>query len=380
MQSSLFKIRCTAARLIFLNAILLAPLSAHDIGSRQPEVSDWHLFHRNNDAHWARWLTDKSGWDPVDHVKIEVSASDVRRMRLLAGIGDDEPADAILKLDAMGMRHYEYLMVTALPGGCLRAAIYRGGSGKFKELWSSDVLGNEKGICQQAGCPGSEITAGKKHEIDILTYSRSNPDGPVCDRTMIATFEPKGDTFELQDRQSRDSMCWVGYGAGLSAALWKAAGPAETIVIVKVLSAFSSPHALALQRSATGMRVLRLRWHEEESPLVGPLSTATASACFAQAASTTVSAAKLNVRRETAEGLAGALSKIDLRADRCVRAVDGQCTMFLDGRNFLVEVPGHEAVTIFDLRGEHRYVSQNPDLAGWISKLLDAANDRVESE
>ena len=54
--------------------------------------------------------------------------------------------------------------------------------------------------------------------------------------------------------------------------------------------------------------------------------------------------------------------------------------MFLDGRNFLVEVPGHEAVTIFDLRGEHRYVSQNPDLAGWISKLLDAANDRVESE
>lgn len=353
--------------------VFLAPLGAQRAGTRPPEITDWRVFHQNNDAYWARWSTVTSGLNPADRSKITISASDVRTIRLLAGISDDEPADPIVSLEARGMQIGQYLLVTSTPDGCLRAAVYGRGLHQYKELWSSDVLTSVGGICQLPGCPETRVSVDEKHRIIISTYSRSTRENPVCDQTTVATFVPKGNSFELQDRNTNNSKCWVGNGAGLSAALWKAAGPERTVAVVEVLPSLSPDrYALALQHDATGAHVLRLNWREPGSPFMGAQSKATASDCFFQASSIHVKVSTSKVPQDRAEELVAALGRIDLRADRCVRNAERECAMFTDGTYFHVEAQGHAAIDIFDLRGEKGYMSENPELSEWIYKLIDA--------
>jgi len=362
------------ALLCVLAAAHLAPLIAQRIGSRQPDVSDWSLFHRKNDEYWARRATAFAGWDPVDHSKLSISASDVRNIRLAAGIADDEPADAILNLEGRGMRPDQYLLLTSKSDGCLKVAVYARGLRHFTELWSSDALANGGDICQLPGCPGPQVSVGEKYRISISTYSRSAPDSSICDQRMTSTYEPKGVVFELQNQHTADSRCWVGYDAGLSSALWQAAGQGETIVIVQVLPSvapFPDRYAIALRREPTGVDVIRMEWPEKGSPYMGDLSKVTASDCFSRQASLHVKVMAMKVPEDRAEELAIALSGIDLRTDRCPRNAEGECAMFRDGREFHVEVRGHAPMDVFDLQGSKGYISENPQLSEWIYKLLD---------
>lgn len=354
-----------AAVLCLLGAVHLAPLAAQSLGSRQPDVANWRLFHRNNDAYWARMVTAFTGSN--------FSASDVRNIRVAAGIADDDPADPIINLDATGMQPGRYLLLTAKSGGCVKAAVYERDFRQVKELWSTDESAHDGDFCQQPGCPAPQVSIGEKRTISIRTYFRSVPDSPICDQFNTTTYQPKGNTFDQRDRRTGTSMCWVGYGAGLNAALWQAAGPGETLAIIQVLptvAAHPDRYALALQREGEGARVVRMEWPDKDSPYVGDLSKATASDCYLRLSSVPVKTIELRVPQDKAVELATALSGIDLRADRCVRNADGQCAMFRDGRTFHVEVRGHAPVNVFDLQGEKGYASENPQLSEWICKLL----------
>jgi hypothetical protein len=386
----------------FLGSVLSSTLAAQSVGSRRPDVTNWRLFHRNNDAYWARRVTATTGkWDPVDHSlpvfyndpnwaqwvnstggmgdptahsSIGPSASDVRKIRLLSGIADDEPSDPIVLLSGWRMKQDQYLLVTAKSGGCRKIAVYGDGLVHFKELWSSDATAKGGGICQLPGCPEPQVSVDEEHRINISTYSRSTPEGPVCDQFTTTTFEPRGSTFELQDQHTAKSRCWVGYGAGLDAALWQAAGPYETIGIVQVASARSPVHyALALQRDAAGAHVLRMDWAQKDWYLAALWSEATASECFSEAASVQVKVNALEVSQSMAEDLATALNGIDLRTDRCPRDAEGECAMFVDGRSFHVQVRGHVPINLINLRGMKGYTSENPQLSAWINRLLDEA-------
>jgi len=355
-----------AALLCFLGAVHVTSLAAQGLGSRQPNVVDWRLFHRNNDAYWARRVTVFSG--------SSFSASDVRSLRLTAGIADDEPADPIMNLDGRGMQPGHYLLLTAKSGGCLKAAVYERGFSQVKELWSSDKLVDEGSICQQSGCPTPQVSIGEKHTISIRTYYRSVLDNSICDQFNATTYAPKGNTYVKQDQRTGTSMCWVGYGAGLSAALWRAAGPDATLAIIQILPTVAEHpdrYALALQREGEDARIIRMDWTEMGSPYSGDLSKATASDCYSRLLSIPVKAMELKVPQNKVVELASVLNGIDLRADRCTRNAEGQCTWFLDGRTFHVEVRSHAPVNLFDLQNEKGYVSENPQLSGWIYQLLD---------
>src|ERR1700732_91376 len=98
----------------FVATAFTPTMMAQSIGPRQPDVADWRLFHRNNDEYWARMVTATTGWwDPaLNRSKVRLSASDVRHLRLLAGIGDDEPSDPIVALIGRQMKLGQYLLVT----------------------------------------------------------------------------------------------------------------------------------------------------------------------------------------------------------------------------------------------------------------------------
>jgi hypothetical protein len=358
-------------------------MMAQSIGSRQPDVADWRLFHRNNDEYWARMVTATTGWwDPaLNRSKVRLSASDVRHLRLLAGIGDDEPSDPIVALIGRQMKLGQYLLVTAKPGGCLNVAVYGEGLRHFKQLWSSDALPNGSYICQPPGCPQPQVSVDEKHKINILTFSRSTPANPICDQFSSTVYEPKGKSFELTDQHTATS-CWLGYNAGLNAAFRQAAGPGETLAIVQWRPALTADqYALVLQRRPTGTSVLRMQLQQKEdwsSAVYTSMKNATALDCFSRAASVHVNVTTLEIPQNGAQDLAMALDRVDLRTDRCARCADGACARLLDGRTFYVQVGDHAPIKITDVKSLRGYVSENPQLSGWIYKLLDETKHAKE--
>lgn len=114
----------------------------------QPDVKDWRAFHRENDKHWARWVTTTSGWWGSPAKKAGLSPSDVREIRLLAGIADDEPSDPIVTLRGAG-KVDRYLLLTERPDGCLNGAVYGKNFLHFKEFWSSGTPSDSRDLCEQ---------------------------------------------------------------------------------------------------------------------------------------------------------------------------------------------------------------------------------------
>lgn len=350
-------------------------MMAQSIGSRQPDISDWRLFHRNNDEYWARWATAGTSWSgpPYNRSIIRLFASDIRSLRILAGIADDEPSDPIVQLTGRQMEQNHYLLVTAKPGGCLNVAVY-GKEEHFRKLWSSDELPAGGSICQLPGCPEPQVTVDEKHRIHILTFSRSSPSSPVCDQSNSTTYKPLKDTFELEEQHSDASMCWYGYHEGLSVAFRQAAGPGETLAIVRVMPSLSlNRYAIVLQRVSTGIRVLRMEHHDDAwlSKADTPRKQKTALDCYNHAAAVHMKVWALKIPPNEAQNLVADLGQIDLRNDRCARNAEGICTSFLDGRAFSVQVGDNPPIVITDVKGFQGDTSENPQLSRWIYKLLN---------
>jgi hypothetical protein len=350
-------------------------MMAQSNGSLQPKITDWRLFHRNNDEYWARMVTATTCWSdpPLNHLKISLSASDVRSLRILAGIADDEPSDPIVQLTGRQMESDKYLLVTAKPDGCLNVAVY-GKAWHFKKLWSNDELPAGGSICQPSGCPEPRVTIDEKHKIHVLTFSRSSPASPVCDQSNSTTYKPRKDSFELEEQHTDTSMCWAdGYSEGLSVAFRQAAGQGEMLAFVRVMPSLSpNRYTIVLQRVPTGIRVLRMEPRDEDwlsAYMSGKKETALD--CFNHAAAVHMKVWTLKIPPDIAQNLITELSQIDLRNDRCPRDAEGICTMFLDGRAFTVQVGDHPPIALTDVKGYPNDMSENPQLSRWIYKLLD---------
>jgi hypothetical protein len=367
------------AFLLYLTATALADDIAQGVGVRQPDVSDWRAFHRQNDEYWARVVTATTGWRdaPMNQSKVRVSASEVRNMRLLAGIADDAPSDPILELAGHGMKVGQYLLVTVKANGCLNISVY-GEGWHFKQIWSTDKLPNGSDICQQPACPEPRVSVGARHEIDIMIFSRSTPTKPICDRYSSASYIPKGSSFELSDQDAGTTMCRSSdaYRAGLNVALRQAAGPGELLVIVENLPALSPDrYALVLQRRSDGVRMLRLEWQREAWSRAAYAwnNTATTEECFSQAASFPVTVTALDISQKRMQELVTTLEQEDLRSDRCARRADRECAMILDGRAFSVQVGDNAPILLTDVKGLRGYASENPQLSEWVYELLGEA-------
>jgi hypothetical protein len=338
---------------------------------------DWRAFHHRNDEYWAHWVSITTGWrDAVaNRSEVHISAADVRSMRLLAGIGDDEPSDPIVSLTGRGMKVDRFLLVTAKPNGCLNISVYGEGWRHFEQVWSTDKLPNGREICQEPACSQPRVLADEKHEIRVTTVYRSTPDQPVCDRFDSMTYAPKKDSFELTDQDTGPAPCSLdSYDTGLNAAFRKAAGAGEILAVVGIWPALSpDKHVIVLKRVNDAVEILRMELREEASsaPMLYGKTKATALECFSKGLSVPVSVATLRVSEEKAQDLAMRLGKIDLRSDRCARrSANGSCAILLDGRSFTVQVGDHAPISLTDVKGLRGYVSQNPPLSEWVYKLI----------
>jgi hypothetical protein len=364
--------------LVWSTVLAFTNTAAQEGGSQHPDVSDWRTFHHQNDEYWARLLTATTGWrgGPGDRSKVEVTAGDVRAIRILAGIADDEPSDPILEFVGGRMREDQYLLVTAKANSCVHVAVYEKHFRHPNQVWSIDALPDGSEICQPSGCAKPRVTVNEKHKISILTFLRSSPDQPVCDRLSSVTYRPKGDSFEAEDGHTSAAMCWGdSFFPGLNLAFKQAAGPGETLAIVQVLPVLGwDKYALVLRRKATALTVLRMELNREdwEAPILSS-TKATASECFSRAQSVSVSVKTLDIAENRAQALVKSLDSLDFGSDHCARGADSQCAFFLDGRAFYVQVGDHAPLRLTDVEGMKGYASENPAMSAWVYRLLEEA-------
>src|SRR6476620_4085885 len=99
-------------------------LASGQLSARGQSDFDWKAFHRANDQEWAR----RTGLSPEE----------IRKLRLAAGIADDEPENRLDKIDAKTLRHGGILFVTASGSGhCLHVSVYLHHGRGFNEIWSA---------------------------------------------------------------------------------------------------------------------------------------------------------------------------------------------------------------------------------------------------
>jgi hypothetical protein len=123
--------------------------------------------------------------------KNEISASEVREMRLQTGILDTTDNARILNLDAISLRHRRHvLVVEAGAGHCMRLHVFERTSAGLKKMWSLTdrpetpwtVPGSRsgRGICRKAPkLPAAYATADGRIivEVPVMTdsFQRSIP-------------------------------------------------------------------------------------------------------------------------------------------------------------------------------------------------------------
>jgi hypothetical protein len=67
------------------------------------------------------------------------TADEVRAIRLLAGIADDEPSDPILEFVGGSTREYQYLLVTAKAEACGHVAVFEKGFRHPEQVFQGDA-------------------------------------------------------------------------------------------------------------------------------------------------------------------------------------------------------------------------------------------------
>ena len=139
--------------------------------------------------------------------KNEISAGDVRKMRIDVGILDTTPNARVFNLDAISLRHRKHtLLVEASNGSCTKLHVFERTESGFKEIWSltdrpethwtvPGATRQGRGICRKAGHPPEAYATADGRiivEIPVMAdaFQRSIP-------VETYTFTWNGKTYAL---------------------------------------------------------------------------------------------------------------------------------------------------------------------------------------
>ena len=117
--------------------------------------------------------------------KNEISAADVRAIRMLAGILDTTANAGIFNLDAISLRHRNHILLVEMSNGrCLRVHVVERRDGEFKLIWSltdppetrwtvpGPLPRPGRGICRKAARPPSAYaTAAGRIVLELPVHS-----------------------------------------------------------------------------------------------------------------------------------------------------------------------------------------------------------------
>jgi hypothetical protein len=349
-------LRRSAALLLF---IALAGSSA--LLGQDSSKFDWKAFHRANDREWSY----KTGLPPED----------IRRLRLAAGIKDDEELNPIDLIDGKTLGHERILLVTAAGSGhCLTVAVYEPHGKGYREVWSASEMPEGAGFCHPSLCRDAEARAEKKNRI-VVSVPGQTEDAKmgVCDLQTVLTFQAAGKSYVLAKTEQVDERCRAeDYMRALSEAFTPDASPdgRERLITIIRVPGFEAEWAFAMDKTANGLELKRLAFREPKRLPSIFSKPRTPSHCIAEAKSIPIDETAVSISQSDAQRLMNELSKIDLNTDSCPRNPNGTCAHFLDGTTYRLVFPDGRIVQLENVSGLKGVRSQNPALLDWLDELM----------
>jgi hypothetical protein len=350
-------LRRSAAFLLFF--IALADASA--LLGQDSSKFDAKAFHRANDREWSA----KTGLPPED----------IRRLRLAAGIEDDEELNPIDWIDAKTLGHERILLVTAVGSGhCLTVAVYEPHGRSFRKLWSEYAMPDGGGFCHPSLCRDAEARAAKKNRIIVSVPAQTEgAQMGVCDLQTVLTFQAAGKSYVLAKTEQVGERCRAeDYMRALSEAFTPDDNPdgRERLITIIRVPGFGAEWAFAMDKTANGLEMKRLAFRElKRLPSIYE-KPRTPSQCIAEAKSIPIDETPISISQSDAQRLMNGLSKIDLNTDSCPRNPNGTCAHFRDGTTYRLVFPDGGIVQLENVSGMKGVRSENPALLDWLLELM----------
>jgi hypothetical protein len=310
-----------------------------------------------------------------------LSLGDVHRLRLAAGISDDDLPNRIVHIDDKTLGHHEILLTIYSRGDpCLTAEVFAHHGRNFQQLWSLGEMPGGLTPCALPHCPAPGASATKAGEVVITVPARR--DGAkydVCDDNVLLTYRPVGTSLEFASERKILAKDFCGVSSQFYYVAFSPADEGNRIASIEVMrSPSGSPSALVFQKSQDGpvamhFSIPREIWLQSVRSNVARFSTP--SECIESATSAPIERTRLPLTGEQVQALLDSLAKIDLRTDRCPRRADGECALIMDGVHYFLQLPNGRTVTLTDTRDFPEIRSENPALSDWVYEVLKLAHD-----
>jgi hypothetical protein len=346
---------------LFVLAMALWPSSA---AAQDSSPFDWIAFHRANDQSWA--------------LRTGLSPKEIRKLRLAAGVADDEPSNPVDTIDARTLPGERILFVTAAGSGhCLDVTVFHHRGRSFEELWSAGETPDGTAFCHPSFCRYATTWATRKNQvIVVMPVNLGGAPMGVCDESVMLTYKGARKTYVLSETRHLASQCGLDdYHRALHMTFAQPEGSAspalDRLVTIHFFS-FRPESAIAFEKTANGLAVSRLAFSQQAWKQLAVLDRRqTPSQCIAAAKSIPIERTQVNISEGDAQRMLDDLKKIDLQTDSCPRHADGSCADILDGEIFTIILEDGRLLRLTNVEGLKGVRSENPALSHWVKSLRD---------
>lgn len=351
-------------RILLFLAYLIVPCRAVAQDRSTPlwqwSDSDWVHYHASQDRNFA--------------FTTGMHEDQVRRLRLAAGVADEQAMAIIQTINARTLPHRHILVVSSSGNrSCLTAGVYEERGGNFEKVWWVSETRNGAGICQEPWCESPQISATKSGEVKIRMPSRGDDAGAAtCDHTENIVYRPSGKTYALAEESRVQAQCGEDtFSVARGIAVYKPMD-GERVANVERFPPFHDEALIAFEKTKDEVVVSLIAFSKKSW-----LQLSQESASQAKTLSQCVELAESLVRRRTAlpvsngiaQQLLDRLSKIDFSTQECNRSADGRCMYVMDGVQYSISTDSGKTAVIRDSRTLD-LTSENPALWEWTKELL----------
>ena len=333
--------------------------------AQESSTFDWIAFHRANDQSWAQ--------------RTGLSAKEIRKLRLAAGVADDEPSNPVDLIDARTLPGERILFVTAAGSGhCLHAAVFEHGGRGSKKIWSASLMPGGAGFCHPSLCRDAKTWATRKNQVIVaVPVNLEGAQMGVCDENVLLTYKGAGKTYVLAETKHLAAQCGVDdYQRALHMAFAEPEGAAspslDRLVTVHFFPSFRPESAIAFEKTSNGLAISRLRFSQQAWEKLAVFTRRqTPSQCIAAAKAIPIQRTQVNISQGDVQRLLDDLKKIDLQTDSCPRSPDGSCARIFDGETITIILEDGRLLGLTNVNGVKGVRSENPALSHWVKSLRD---------
>jgi hypothetical protein len=344
-----------------LAAAVLVTISSFSAFGLQQQSTDFEsrTFQRENDAEWAR--------------KTGLRETEIRRLRLNAGVPDGAPSNPIRLIESEKLPHGHLLLVmTGVSDDCVTVSVWKPFNSQYERVWSIGKSPRGLGLCHHSRCRDATawVTEDQQIWVSVPRQNSSNEFGQ-CDETTYLKYRWNGQTYALTGEENAATNCAIDTYYDALDIIFD--GLTESrIASIEVLEPFGLEYAVVFSRDKGKLQVNRLLARRKVSSELAFLSRRqTPSQCIHEAQVIPVARTPIPLAQDKAAALMRSLKEIDLRSSPRPFDDKGRRVDLLDATVYVVQTENSVRIHLTDTLGMKHVRSENDALLRWVREVLE---------